>query len=206
MKHHTTGDFNYIYGTWSLDPTRYQSAPSSIRFWRPITWYAQGALLKHSVSGAIEQGRLVSWFITDWLGATRRNLFIFRNTSPDGSALLTNSYALQFSQTYVKWVWYTSPELFVVVHDFVPMPANWILASVWYQIRVSWWNGKNLLNEDATVLRVEKFDGEWKQLLTDAYDTNQRNKGQGIQRAGIGIHTPEAGVQNWWDDTEFWKP
>ncbi|MBA7714733.1 hypothetical protein ES703_123765 [subsurface metagenome] len=76
----------------------------------------------------------------------------------------------------------------------------------WWKDRVTWWNGKNLQNEDATVCRVERLgDAGWAAIGDDAYDTNERNKGSAINRVGVGYSWAiQAFLPALFDDTEIW--
>ncbi|MBA7534779.1 hypothetical protein ES705_27028 [subsurface metagenome] len=207
MKHHSTGDFDFIVGTWSLSSDYFVSPPTSLYFSRPTADVAQAALLKHSISGAVEQGRIVSWFRSHTLGETRRNLFVFRNPSPDGSPAIVNSYAIEFSQTYIRWLWYTGTTTYDEIVTIYTALPYYITAGEWFLLRISWWNGVNPQSDPATIVRVEKFvEDVWTQFGDDVYDTNQRNIGNPVQRAGIGVHATGTGIIAYWDDTEFWKP
>lgn len=207
MKHHSSGDFDFVVAQWSLSAVQFISAPTSLYLTRPAGDVANVGLLHHSDSGVMEEGRLVSWIRSHTLGANRRNLVVFRNPSADASAVITGSYAVMFSQSYITWIWYTGVIAYDVIAAIYVAGDDFITAGVWAKLRFSWWNGVNLLNLPATVVRVEKYVvDEWVQFGDDVYDTNERNKGNPVQRTGVGVHCTGTGNISWWDDTEFWKP
>ena len=205
-EHHSVGDFNFSSGYWSLDTTYKVSAPSSVHFLRisgdPINY----CLLKHALSGPVEQGRIASWFFTNWLNGNRWNVFVFRSKAADGGAATFPFYAVRFTQISAQWVKMTAPNTATILQDWGDISGNWITAGDWRCLRVSWWNGMNLLNVPATVCRLEvNIGGVWYADI-DAYDTAELNKGEPVQRCGVGFHGHETGVSNWIDDTEFYLP
>ena len=205
-EHHSVGDFDYSTSYYALDTTYYVSAPSSMHFSRHPSNYVNFCILHDALSGPVEQGRIACWFYTRWLGENRRNMFVFRNLSPDGSAATFPFYAVIFSQTFARFVKYTAWNTYTLIGTFSMPTGYWITANVWRCLRVSWWNGYDLLNNPATVCRLEtNISGVWVSG-GDLYDTAQLNKGEAIQRCGVGFHGRESGVSNWVDDTEFWLP
>ena len=202
---HSPSDFDKNLGYWSLDASQYVSAPTSLKMTRAPGYNLQILILHDSITGVMEQGRIASWCRTPYLGTTRLLCFVFRNMSPDGTAVTYPFYAVCFSQTAAYWRKYTAENTYTLLGTFPRSGQYWIMSNEWRCLRLSWWNGYDTSNNPATVCRLEtSLDGVWK-TGGDLYDTAQLNKGEAVQRCGVGYTGGETGVYCWCDDTEFWK-
>lgn len=206
LKHHSTTDFDFRTANWLLDDSQFISAPTSLKLTKITPSAIQITILKDILSGPIEQGRIVSWCRSPYVSTSSFHAFVFRNLSPDNSASTFPFYAVVFFSTAARWMKYTSATAFTTLHTWLADGRPFIVANEWRCLRVSWWNGKNPSDIDATVCRFERnIDGIW-YPTTDAYDTDQLNKNAPVQRCGVGFHSAIADSYDWWDDTEFWKP
>ena len=183
LPHRSTSDWDFQNPTWELDPTRYVSSPSSLSVWGasalPNPW---AILCKAADTIVIDQGRIVSWLQKDnWVRGNP--WFFFRAQAAVGTATPNNAYAIIYTidNIYWRYVFADGSYTDIVIWEY-PQPV-----AEWWKDRVTWWNGKNLQNEDATVCRVERLgDAGWAAIGDDAYDTNERNKGSAINRVGVG--------------------
>jgi hypothetical protein len=202
LVHHSVSDWDFRYTTWLLDTTQYVSPLTSLRLWYTSAQYFS-VLLKAAGCTVIDQGRLVGQ-IRRYNATTSRPGFFFRAQAPVGTSTPNNSYFVHFLPT--TWSWSYIDAGGATTSLGTPLLATAV--DTWYLRRISWWNGKDLMNNDATVLRLEQWDGAaWVQVGDDLYDTNQRNKGSAINRPGVGALTGTAAtILAWHDDTELWIP
>jgi len=200
LPHHSTADWDFQKTTWYLDTTQFTSAPSSLRsIGAETTVTPWVALCKASVTIPLDEGRIVSQIRRPATGS-RRPLLVFRAQAPIGTATYYNCYCVRFSDNPSGWEYYDALGVRTIIANIpYALPTN-----TWVKVRISWWNGKNLQNQDATVLRVERWDGaNWIQIDVDYYDTNQRNKGSPNSRVGVGCWNA-LNSYSWHDDTEVW--
>ena len=198
-KLHSTGDWDFQYADWTLDTAYYVDSPTSLRLDASVAPKGHWTVLCRTAdTQVIEQGRIVTWVRLP-NNSLDHALLVFRNQSALGSPTLTNSYYIDIYNSLDRWFYRDTDNL------------DWLLATfgaygaieTWAKFRVTWWNGKNLQNVDATVCRFEYWNGSaWVQVGSDAYDTNQRGKGSATNRAGIG--TVSQSVASWFDLTEIW--
>lgn len=206
MTHHSPSDFNFRVAYWALDSAQKVSEPTSLKLWWSGVEWRNYALLKHSVSGAMEQGRIASWFRPSTLSGVMEGQIAFRVKTPDDGAQVYPFYSVQFGATLRKWYRYTAQRVVTMVKDWASESPNILEAGVWRAVRVTWWNGYNASNQPATAVKLEvSIDGVWYAYST-AYDTQQLNKGQEIQRCGVGSFITTTGAYLNIDDTEFYKP
>lgn len=201
-KHHSTGDWDFEETFWELEVADYQSAPSSLEITRVVTSQVPWTVLcKAADTTVIDQGRIVTWLKGQTMNLAFPLLF-FRAQAAVGSPGPNDSYYVKFSNGMADWYYRDSGGSDTLIQGYAGGLSN----DTWYKFRITWWNGKDLQNQDATVLRIERFvSSAWTQIDSDAYDTNERNKGSAINRVGVGI----GGAYIWWvrfDDTEIWCP
>ena len=207
QEHHSVSDFDFSSFYWSLKADKYHSSPSSVSFRYAAGYKINFALLHHAISGPMEQGQIASWFYSSWLGDHVLQAFVFRNKSPDGSSNVFPFYAVCFSQLFAYWRKYTAPNTYTTLATWYQGTPYFFKAGAWVKLRVSWWNGIDTHGDPATVCRFESFiSGVWIPTV-DAYDTGQVNKGEAVQRCGVGFHpTLYDSTFNYIDDTEFYLP
>lgn len=205
MEHHSPSDFNFQLGNWSLDTAYYVSSPSSLKVPLSDALPRNRILLKDAISGPIEQGRLAGWFLLSSILNNQRTGFIFRSKAADGGVTTYPHYAVEFGSTYRRWYRYTGDTTMFQIKNWDAESPAGMSAGVWRCYRVSWWNGYDQSNNPATVCRLEvNIDSVW-YAYSDAYDTQQMNKGESIQRAGLIGVCGQNGRYNWYDDIEFYK-
>lgn len=201
--HHSTGDWDFQSISWALDASIYVSSPSSLRCGIDGVTNPWAILCRTADTQVIDQGRIVSWLRVNSgiFGATYPSL-VFRAQTALGGASLNNSYRVSFASD-VYWYYRSAAgadTLLATIGGVGPANVTWTL------YRITWWNGKNLQNQDATVLRLEQYvSGAWV-AYSDCYDTNQYNKGSATNRVGLGVNSTTIYTNGWFDDTEIWCP
>jgi hypothetical protein len=201
IKHHSVSDWNFSTADWSLDTGIYQSPPSSIKLYR-TDWLCY-ALLKHSVSGAIYEGRIVDWLRVDQgRYTTRVPTYMFRNQTADGGANYANGYNISFYGSSASG---GSPVDRVSFRKGAAEIANAALAQslakqTWYKLRITWWVSSGIL-----MVRVEYWNGsEWVKECDDFNDPSNSWPDTGIGRVGVGQISGYMPNTTWHDDTEVW--
>ncbi|MBU1067110.1 hypothetical protein KKE60_04955, partial [Patescibacteria group bacterium] len=184
---------------WKLEVGTFVSPPSSLRLFPPYYIDTPLAVLcRYTPTLTLEQGRILSWM--QWLGTTPNNCsLLFRAQAPLGSASINNSYLVGFGYNGKRWRYIDPTGVSTTI-------ASWgggLDSNTWYRYRITWWNGKNLQNQDACCLRLERWDGAAWVSEGDAYDTNNRNKGSAINRVGL-AYWGASGYSVYYDDTEIW--
>jgi hypothetical protein len=180
--HGSTGDWNFFNANWILDTVDYIVAPSSIRFTVGNCY----AILKHTASGAVNQGIIDTYIkarAAGGAGYTVAHLYI-RHQSPDGLPFTNIGwYRLNFTTASATLYRYPVGGPLTTVGAFAGSLPN----LTWKRVRFIWWEGKNLLNEDATCFRLLLWDGAaWIQAGTDLYDTQRLFWNSPTARVGIG--------------------
>jgi hypothetical protein len=200
--HHSTSDWDF-YSSWTLDTSVYISAPSSLK----LTYVTSLALLKHSVSGLITEGRIVDniRFYRTRTTSTYPT-YVFRANAADGGADYSAGYCIVLKGSDVSndaplnratlcYGSRSSPT------EILAQSINPALAqNTWYKLRVTWWVSAGVL-----MVRLEYFDGtDWVKLCSDWADTNNRYATNSIQRCGVGAAQCISPYYTWHDDTEIW--
>lgn len=187
--HFSYADWDFQNVDWTLDPAIYKAAPPSLRS-TTLTL----ALAKHATTGALSDGRLITWARSGSLVSLI--IVMFRAQDADGGAGLINTYYIRIRETEVtlsKFVATAQSEV-----DAQNITWNW-LVDTWYRIRVTWWT-----SVDRIYVRVEYWDGDsWETLGgdadTDLEDTNDLWKDNARNRCGIYCID-----DRWYDDVEIW--
>jgi hypothetical protein len=200
--HHSTSDWNF-YNTWTLDTSVYISAPSSLRLGNSNSL----ALLKHSVSGLITEGRIVDnirFYRSRY--TTNYPTYAFRADAADGGADYASGYCITLKGSNIT---YDAPfDLAAFCYGSRASPQVILAQSInptlaqntWYKLRVTWWVSAGVL-----MVRLEYFDGtDWIKLCNDWADVNNRYATNSIQRCGVGAAQNYSPTYTWHDDTEIW--
>jgi len=201
MAHHSVSDWDFSSSNWALDTGTYISSPSSLR-WNN---YNLKALLKHSITGALVQGRIVTH--------TRYNKgrysagfgwLEFRNNSADGGTGGTNYYVLKLKGStsdlnlpidQAQLFRYTTA---LDIRTINPTFPN----STWYKMRLTWWVSSGVL-----MVRLEYWDGaQWLSMCDDWSDNQNAYASNERQRIGVCGYASSTPIQSWFDDTEIWIP
>lgn len=196
-KHRSTADWDFSTAAWSLDLVTLISAPSSLRFNVTTGTSVLPVLLKHAVVGAIAQGKIDTWLRGQALGSQQPYLF-FRAQAADGGASPNDSYAVTFTASLFSWLYRDAGGVQSSLGNFAIVLVN----DTWQRVRITWWEGKDPWNVDATVLRLDFWDGaSWIQQGVDLYDTNRRNWNSARNRPGVGMKRGAGSYKVWFDDT-----
>ncbi|MBA7608626.1 hypothetical protein ES703_15805 [subsurface metagenome] len=192
LKHHSTTDWDFYCDRWQLDTEDFVSAPSCLTLEKGDPLASNALWCKHSVTGAVTEGRLVTQL--KWYTSPAFPYLLFRGQDPDGEASVDAGYYLVVAIGSSLW----SPPGVSYINEIPD-------AGTWANYRVTWWEGKNLQNDPATVCRVEKYiDPDWTQMGVDMYDTERLNKDSSINRVGLGRTSCATIPAVRFDDTEIW--
>jgi len=188
--HHSQTDWDFSNVNWLLDEDIYPTAPPSIKG----TAVSCILLVKDATSGALSDGRLVSWVRGSTVGAL--TIFYFRNQVADGGASTANTYMIFITETTVKLYYYLATAAHLI--ESKDITWEWAL-NTWYKVRVTWWTAGGQLN-----VRMERWNGDsWEKLGgdadTDFADANDRWKDATVNRCGISVYNAR-----WYDDLEVW--
>ncbi|MBA7606772.1 hypothetical protein ES703_13922 [subsurface metagenome] len=217
IPHHSTDDWNFSadgMGGYQLDVVNYHSSPSAVTLHYPGTAYVV-MLCKYTTVRCLPQGQIVGWFYIPLGKATssRFNL-LFRHQCP-----YTEEPFYQPKDCYaVKWSWDTPPVITCERHDGETGTTLYInddtgqsqrtepswAEETWYKRRVTWWSSKDYQNDNAILIRLERWTGSaWAEYAGGSvwFDNTDQWKASGVNGCGIWL--------NGWtitDDTEIWKP
>ena len=208
----STSDWNMSSGpaNWELDTANYISAPSSLKFKGANLAYTS-AILKHSISGAVREGQIVTWFMSNHLTLndfSRNGRLVFR--SKYDSTALTSCYVIHLYDTRAAWGENLNTSIMGFFHWDITLLVN-----TWYKIRLTWWEGYNYNNVLCTVAKLERWTGSaWIECTTSGtcsniydnylYDPQRLNQGEAIQT--VGLSGPFYTSYNaWFDDTIIYK-
>lgn len=188
--HHSQSDWDFANVNWLLDENIYPTEAPSIRGTTP----ACVMLVKDATSGALSDGRVVSWVYADITSVL--TVFFFRNQIADGGAAATNTYMIYIGETAILLYYYLNGKASLV--ESKGHTWSWA-ADTWYKVRVTWWSAGGSI-----FVRMERWNGDsWERLGgdadTDFADANDRWKDNAVNRIGISV------CQNrWYDDLEVW--
>ncbi len=183
-------DWDFENENWRLHPTIYHTAAPSFQ-----GTVAGVALVKHAISGALSNGRLVVWAWTNDAGVLA--LLVFRNQVVDGSAELQDSYYIWIEGASLGFRAIVGGEYLLTIEK--DHTWNWAVET-WYKLRVTWWT-----SAERIYVRVERWTGtEWVTLGgdadTDFEDVNDRWKDSETNRVGVQY----VAWTRLYDDIEVW--
>jgi hypothetical protein len=207
--HHSTSDWDFYSGFWTLDTIDYISLPSSMRIFYASVDTGEGITLKDAAALDILEGQIDAYIkvqrALDWIclgfridAAPGSHNWIYGTNPPDG-CYWHEGYALQFCLSsgvvYLKrahFAYYT----YAMTHK----PAN---LTAWNIYRVSYWSdtgGAGLM------CRLEYWDGaSWIAMLSDMNDPTDYNKiGATYRRIGVGGYISANNALHY-DDIEVYK-
>ena len=187
--HFSRTDWDFEDANWTLDEIIYKAAPPSLHGTN-----AGAALVKHATTGALSDGRLITWTRASII-TILINVF-FRNQAADGTANFLNTYFTQLEETELKF--YKRVAAGTTLLDTHAFTWNWAI-NTWYKLRHTWWS-----SVDRIYLRVERWNGDsWETLGgaadTDFEDTDDLWKDAAVNRTGVFYYD-----SRWIDDVEVW--
>lgn len=185
VKHHSTGDWDFVSEHWTLSNTVYHSAPTSLYF--GTTNVPSGCKIKTSVIPitSVKQGRIITWVRTR---ANTGYRVLIRWQDDD------NYYYAQLAVGSVDFQIYRKKtddnlELAVCSADEI-IPDN-----TFTKMRITWWD-----DYVGLAIRIEKWDGEDWVTILEGYDPQNNWSDIGGR---IGILNKDTG--RWYfDDTDIY--
>lgn len=189
-KHHSSGDWNFLNTSWTLDSTIYVSAPSSLHF----TAYTNNTKIKVTTVpiANVKEGRIITYLRADLVDGRDIDI-VFRYQDDNNyyyfKCIANSGGGTQSIGRYKDGV-------------NKGFQLGWKVMSVdtWYKFRITWWN-----DIVGLVIRVEHWNGSaWETLIPDAYDSE--NLWQTIGgRIGFGSFHDLVNCHHFWiDDTEIY--
>ncbi len=184
-------DWNFENVNWELDDGIWHTAPPSFTASALCT-----SLVKHATTGALSDGRLVTWIRSST--TTTLGMLLFRNQKADGAADHQDSYVLFINDSepglrLYRYIGGAFSTIDTKAHTWA------FAANTWYKIRITWWSAA-----DRLFLRTERWTGtEWVTFGgaadDDIEDPDDQFKDAEVNRCGV---RPQS---IWWfDDLEVW--
>lgn len=198
-KHHSVVDWDFTAGTFKvLSAATFVSAPTSLLVWNRNGDTIHPAILcRVAETLCIAQGEVRTWAIT-W-DFSRDFRLTFRNQHTLGGASYSNCYNWRITGAWAH-LFRTIADAEVLIGSIALDWPIW----VWHHWRTRYWSGKTPGGADALCVELYwEVAGEWVQLGTTLYDTNDQWKDSEINRSGIGLWC-DPGKGYYFDDTEIW--
>lgn len=191
----TQADWDFNHNNHDLYATLYVSSPTSLR---SKTGTNDTRFLRNTADClAVNQGRIVTWF---YRGGNHAVYLVLRCQAPvgDGNWISYRHYRVNLGANSQALHWDGAAA------DWTGSQQTGIAKGAWHKVRVTWWNGRDLSDNPALVILLEKeIAGVWTQL-GKWYDTNNFDDGAALNRVGGGLGYPLLGTMLA-DDTEIWR-
>lgn len=208
--HHSISDWNWSSDTWGkpfLNTVIYHSAPSSLE-----EEFGTGflvALCKVASTRKLPQGQIAGWWYMPSAGSAHECTFLLRHQTPydqEPPYQPYDCYIVSWNDAQLLFVRRYDEGDYTDIHydqngdttydDSANFPQD-----TWVKRRVTWWSGKDYQNDDAILIRVDRWTGSaWVEIHT-WFDKQDQWKTSAVN--GCGIKLRSSGKS---DDIEIWIP